>query len=161
MGAHPWRQQMETQPLTPSLGWLQPGSWRQEPSTGAVTTRHPQLCPAFPADAPFRSPATAMEPSTGPAEPQTAWKALGRQLPAEPQATSSDQPQCSFVLAEPGGLMEHGVREGWSSSLPRTGRSVPAALPRRVSHGGEMVAGSPLPTLPVPPDTEGRDVPAA
>nr|XP_021157063.1 capping protein, Arp2/3 and myosin-I linker protein 2 [Columba livia] len=105
-------------------------------------------------DAPFRSPATAMEPSTGPAEPQTAWKALGRQLPAEPQATSSDQPQCSFVLAEPGGLMEPGVREGWSSSLPRTGRSVPAALPRRVSHGGEMVAGSPLPPLPVPPDTE-------
>ncbi|KAK2530022.1 Rltpr [Columba guinea] len=105
-------------------------------------------------DAPFRSPATALEPSTGPAEPQTAWKALGRQLPAEPQATSSDQPQCSFVLAEPGGLMEPGVREGWSSSLPRTGRSVPAALPRRVSHSGEMVAGSPLPTLPVPPDTE-------
>ncbi|OPJ78061.1 hypothetical protein AV530_015058 [Patagioenas fasciata monilis] len=105
-------------------------------------------------DAPFRSPATTMEPSTGPAEPQTAWKALGRQLPAEPQATSSDQPQWSFIQAEPGGLMEPGIREGWSSSLPRTGRSVPAALPRRVSHGGEMVAGSPLPTLPVPPDTE-------
>ncbi|XP_065497178.1 capping protein, Arp2/3 and myosin-I linker protein 2 [Caloenas nicobarica] len=125
-----------------------------EPSPGAVTTRHPQLCPAFPADAPFRSPASAMEPSTGPAEPWPAWKALGQQLPAEPQATSSDQPQRSFILAEPGGLMEPGVREGWSSSLPRPGRSVPVALPRRVSHGGEVGAGSPLPTLPAPPDTE-------
>ncbi|XP_027759882.1 capping protein, Arp2/3 and myosin-I linker protein 2 [Empidonax traillii] len=102
-------------------------------------------------DAPFRSPAAAMEPS---AEPRPAWKALGRQLPAEPLGTSSDQPRHSFILPEPSGLLEPGGREGWSSSLPRLGRNVPAALPRRVSHGGEVGAGSPLPTLPAPPDTE-------
>ncbi|XP_075016990.1 capping protein, Arp2/3 and myosin-I linker protein 2 [Calonectris borealis] len=105
-------------------------------------------------DAPFRSPATAMEPSAGPAEPRPTWKALGRQLPAEPQGTGSDQPWRSFLLAEPSGLPEPGGREGWSSSLPRPGRSAPAALPRRVSHGGEAGAGSPLPTLPAPPDTD-------
>ncbi|NXB67350.1 CARL2 protein, partial [Struthidea cinerea] len=98
-------------------------------------------------DAPFRSPAATMEPS---AESQPAWKALGRQLPAEPPATSSDQPRRSFTLAEPSGLPEPGGREGWSSSLPRLGRNVPAALPRRVSHGGEVGAG----TLPTPPNTE-------
>ncbi|KAF1668763.1 Capping protein, Arp2/3 and myosin-I linker protein 2, partial [Aptenodytes patagonicus] len=70
-------------------------------------------------------------PSAGLAEPRPAWKALGRQLPSEPQGTSSDQPRCSFVLAEPSGLPEPGGREGWSSSLPRLGRNVPAALPRR------------------------------
>ncbi|KAF1544476.1 Capping protein, Arp2/3 and myosin-I linker protein 2, partial [Eudyptula albosignata] len=105
-------------------------------------------------DAPFRSPAAAMEPSAGLAESRPAWKALGRQLPSEPQGTSSDQPQRSFVLAEPSGLPEPGGREGWSSSLPRLGRSMPAALPRRVSHGGELGAGSPQPTLSTPPDTE-------
>ncbi|XP_063190145.1 capping protein, Arp2/3 and myosin-I linker protein 2 [Chroicocephalus ridibundus] len=98
-------------------------------------------------DAPFRSPAAAVEP-------RPAWKALGRQLTAEPQATTSDQPRRSFLLAEPGGPTEPGVREGWSSSLPRPGRSAPATLPRRVSHGGEVGAASPLPTLPAPPDTE-------
>ncbi|NXE42107.1 CARL2 protein, partial [Ptilorrhoa leucosticta] len=61
-------------------------------------------------------PAATMEPST---EPRPAWKALGRQLPAEPPATSSDQPRHSFTLAEPSGLPEPGGREGWSSSLPR------------------------------------------
>ncbi|XP_005526471.1 PREDICTED: leucine-rich repeat-containing protein 16C [Pseudopodoces humilis] len=101
-------------------------------------------------DAPFRSPAARTEPG---AEPRPAWKALGRQLPAEPPATSSDQPQRSFTLAEPSGLPEPGGREGWSSSLPRLGRNVPAALPRRVSHGGEVGAGT-LPTLPTPPNTE-------
>ncbi|XP_038004241.1 capping protein, Arp2/3 and myosin-I linker protein 2 isoform X2 [Motacilla alba alba] len=101
-------------------------------------------------DAPFRSPAARTEPS---AEPRPAWKALGRQLPAEPPATSSDQPRRSFTLAEPGGLPEPGGREGWSSSLPRLGRNVPVALPRRVSHGGEVGAGT-LPTLPTPPNTE-------
>ncbi|KAK1194827.1 CARL2 protein, partial [Pygoscelis papua] len=105
-------------------------------------------------DAPFRSPAAATEPSASLAEPRPAWKALGRQLPSEPQGTSSDQPRRSFVLAEPSGLPEPGGREGWSSSLPRLGRSVPAALPRRVSHGGELGAGSPQPTLSTPPDTE-------
>ncbi|NXV49809.1 CARL2 protein, partial [Uria aalge] len=82
-------------------------------------------------DAPFRSPAPAMEP-------RPAWKALGRQLTAELQATSSDQPRRSFPLAEPSGPTEPGGWEGWSSSLPRPGRSVPATLPRRVSHGGEV-----------------------
>ncbi|NXE27765.1 CARL2 protein, partial [Ardeotis kori] len=72
------------------------------------------------------------------AEARPAWKALGRQLPTEPQGTSSDQPRRSFVLAEPSGLLEPGGREGWSSSLPRPGRSTPTALPRRVSHGGEV-----------------------
>ncbi|NXN68162.1 CARL2 protein, partial [Himantopus himantopus] len=82
-------------------------------------------------DAPFRSPAAAMEP-------RPAWKVLGRQLTAEPPGTTSDQPRCSFILAEPSGLPEPGSREGWSSSLPRPGRNAPATLPRRVSHGGEV-----------------------
>ncbi|KAM6300523.1 LOW QUALITY PROTEIN: capping protein, Arp2/3 and myosin-I linker protein 2 [Aegotheles albertisi] len=103
-------------------------------------------------DAPFRSPATTTEPSAGLAEPRPAWRALGRHLPTEPLAT--DQLRRSFLLAEPSGLPEPGGREGWSSSLPRPGRSVPAALPRRVSHGGEPSATSPLPTLPTPPDAE-------
>ncbi|XP_068267612.1 LOW QUALITY PROTEIN: capping protein, Arp2/3 and myosin-I linker protein 2 [Nyctibius grandis] len=98
-------------------------------------------------DAPFRSPAAAMEPSTGLDEPRPTWQAVGRQLPAEPWGTSSDQPRRSFGLAEPV------TREGWSSSLPRPGRTAPAG-PRRVSHGGEGGAGSPLPTLPTPPDAE-------
>ncbi|XP_074958225.1 capping protein, Arp2/3 and myosin-I linker protein 2 [Phalacrocorax aristotelis] len=102
-------------------------------------------------DPPFRSPATAMEPRTYLADPWPAWKALGRQLPAEPQGTSSNQPRRSFILAEPSGLPEPGGREDWSSSLPRPGRNTPAVLPRRVSHSGEVGAGSPLHT---PPDTE-------
>ncbi|NWT73318.1 CARL2 protein, partial [Prunella himalayana] len=53
------------------------------------------------------------------AEPRPAWRALGRQLPAEAPATSSEQPRRSFTLAEPSGLPEPGGREGWSSSLPR------------------------------------------
>ncbi|NWX50140.1 CARL2 protein, partial [Steatornis caripensis] len=71
-------------------------------------------------------------PSADLAEPRPAWKALGRQLPTEPQGTSSDQPRCSFVVVEPSGLLEPGGREGWSSSLPRPGRSAPhisAAFP--------------------------------
>ncbi|NWT62633.1 CARL2 protein, partial [Erythrocercus mccallii] len=101
-------------------------------------------------DAPFRSLGARTEPST---EPRPAWKALGRQLPAEPLATSSEQPRRSFTLAEPSALLEPGGREGWSSSLPRLGRNVPGALPRRVSHGGEVGAGT-QPTLPTPPHTE-------
>ncbi|KAM9268865.1 LOW QUALITY PROTEIN: capping protein, Arp2/3 and myosin-I linker protein 2 [Cariama cristata] len=99
-------------------------------------------------DAPCRSPAAVMEPSTGPAEPLPAWKAVGRQLPAEPQGTGSDKALCSFVPAEPSGLLEPGGRESWSSSLPRPGRSVPVVMPRRVSHSGEASASSPLATLP-------------
>ncbi|NXM59173.1 CARL2 protein, partial [Illadopsis cleaveri] len=83
------------------------------------------------------STAARTEPS---AEPRPAWKALGRQLPAEPPATSSDQPRRSFTLAEPSGLPEPGGREGWSSSLPRLGRNVPVALPRRVSHDSRLMA---------------------
>ncbi|NXR52510.1 CARL2 protein, partial [Hippolais icterina] len=83
------------------------------------------------------STATRTEPS---AEPQPAWKALGRQLPTEPLATSSDQSRRSFTLAEPSGLPEPGGREGWSSSLPRLGRNVPVALPRRVSHDNRLMA---------------------
>ncbi|NWY64774.1 CARL2 protein, partial [Erithacus rubecula] len=61
---------------------------------------------------------TVTEPS---AEPRPAWRALGRQLPAEPAASSSEQPltRRSLTLAEPSALPEPGGREGWSSSLPR------------------------------------------
>ncbi|XP_061863544.1 capping protein, Arp2/3 and myosin-I linker protein 2 [Colius striatus] len=79
-------------------------------------------------------------PSRSPAEPRPGWRAPGRQPPAEPQG--SEQPPRSCLPGEPAG------REGWSSSLPRPGRSPAAAVPRRVSHGGEAGAGSPLPLLP-------------
>ncbi|XP_065519533.1 capping protein, Arp2/3 and myosin-I linker protein 2 isoform X2 [Lathamus discolor] len=95
-------------------------------------------------DTPFRSPAAT-------AEPQPAWRSLGKLLSPEQQGASSQQPRHSFVPADPSMVPEPGPREGWSSSLPRLGRSVPVALPRRVSHGGEPRASSPLPT---PPDTE-------
>ncbi|XP_062477151.1 capping protein, Arp2/3 and myosin-I linker protein 2 isoform X1 [Pezoporus occidentalis] len=95
-------------------------------------------------DTPFHSPAAVVEP-------QPAWRPLGKLLPAEPQGTSSQQPRHSFILADLSTVPELGPREGWSSSLPRLGRSVPVALPRRVSHGGEAGASSHLPT---PPDTE-------
>ncbi|NXL62894.1 CARL2 protein, partial [Chordeiles acutipennis] len=55
--------------------------------------------------------------------PRPAWRALGRQLPTEPQATSS------FLLPETSGLVEPGGREGWSSSLPRASRTTPARCP--------------------------------
>ncbi|NXU58682.1 CARL2 protein, partial [Turnix velox] len=96
-------------------------------------------------DTPFRSPTTAPEL-------RPAWKVLGRQLTmAEPPAPSTEQPRRSFLLPEPSGTADPGCREGWSSSLPRPGRNTAAPLPRRVSHGGEVGAASPLPT---PPDTE-------
>ncbi|XP_061301474.1 capping protein, Arp2/3 and myosin-I linker protein 2 isoform X2 [Pezoporus flaviventris] len=95
-------------------------------------------------DTPFHSPAAVVEP-------QPAWRPLGKLLPTEPQGTSSQQPRHSFILADLSTVPELGPREGWSSSLPRLGRSVPVALPRRVSHGGEAGASSHLPT---PPDTE-------
>ncbi|XP_068022698.1 capping protein, Arp2/3 and myosin-I linker protein 2 [Melanerpes formicivorus] len=99
-------------------------------------------------DASFRSAGTAMEAGTGPAEPRPAWRALGRSLPAEPQGTSCSQLRHSCTLAEPSLLPEPGAQEGWSGSLPRLGRSVPVTVPRRVSHGGELGPGSPLPTPP-------------
>ncbi|XP_051485757.1 capping protein, Arp2/3 and myosin-I linker protein 2 [Apus apus] len=102
-------------------------------------------------DAPFRSPAATTEPSTDLAQPRPAWKALGRQVPTEPPTSGSHPLRHSLLLPEPAGMPEPGGRESWSSSLPRPGRSTPTALPRRVSHGGEAGAGSPLPT---PPDAE-------
>lgn len=132
-------------------------STKSHPLGPLLLSTHCSALPV-PTDAPFRSPAAAMEPSTGSAEPRPTWKALGRQLPTEPQGISSDQPWRSFTLAEPSALPEPGSWEGWSSSLPRPGRSALAALPRRVSHGGEVGAGSPLPALPNP---EGRDARAA
>ncbi|NXW50368.1 CARL2 protein, partial [Nyctiprogne leucopyga] len=90
-----------------------------------------------------RTHSVSTDPGASLAEPRPAWRALGRQLPTEPQATSS-----SFLLPETSGLLEPGGREGWSSSLPRASRTTPAVLPRRVSHGGEVGASSTLPTLP-------------
>ncbi|NXD74454.1 CARL2 protein, partial [Eolophus roseicapillus] len=96
-------------------------------------------------DAPFRSPATVVEP-------WPVWKSLGKLLPAEAQGTSSHQPWHSFVLADPSMVSEPRAWEGWSSSLPQLGQSMLAALPRRVSHGGELGASSPLPTPPYAED---------
>lgn len=87
-------------------------------------------------------------------EPWLAWKSLGRLLPAELQGTSSHQPWHSFVLSDPSVVLEPKAWEGWSSSLLQLGQNMLAALPCRVSHGGELGARSPLPT---PPYTEGKD----
>uniref|UniRef100_A0A8B9SNZ2 Capping protein regulator and myosin 1 linker 2 n=1 Tax=Anas platyrhynchos TaxID=8839 RepID=A0A8B9SNZ2_ANAPL len=81
------------------------------------------------------------------AEPSPAWKALGRQLNAELPGPSWEQQQqqprrCSAGPEQSG---QPACREAWSSSLPRPGRSAP---PRRVSHGGEPAAGTPLPASP-------------
>ncbi|NXN14402.1 CARL2 protein, partial [Indicator maculatus] len=80
---------------------------------------------------------TAMEPGPGPAEPRPAWRALGRSLPAEPQGSSSIQQRHSCTLAEHSLLPEPGARQGWSSSLPRLGRSVPL-LPAAVAENHLM-----------------------
>ncbi|NXX40449.1 CARL2 protein, partial [Tricholaema leucomelas] len=70
-------------------------------------------------------------PGIGPAEPRPSWRALGRSLLTEPQAaTSSERHSCA--LGEPSRLPQPSAREGWSSSLPRLGRSVPL-LPAAVS----------------------------
>ncbi|KFP81566.1 Leucine-rich repeat-containing protein 16C, partial [Acanthisitta chloris] len=94
------------------------------------------------------STAATTEPST---EPRPAWKALGRQLPAEPPGTSSDQPQHSLILAEPSGAwLEPGGQEGWSSSLPRLRQD--AAGEPSTQHWGlpgcQGAAGSPQWDLP-------------
>ncbi|NXK56620.1 CARL2 protein, partial [Chauna torquata] len=87
----------------------------------------------FPADASLRSTV----------EPSPAWKALGRQLNAELMGPSWEQPRrCSAGPEQSGQPV---CREGWSSSLPRPGRSAPL---RRVSHGEEPAAGTPLPASP-------------
>lgn len=87
----------------------------------------------FPADVALRSAA----------EPSPAWKALGRQLNAELMGPSWEQPRRCSAGPEQSG--QPACREAWSSSLPRPGRSAP---PRRISHGGEPAAGTPLPTSP-------------
>lgn len=87
----------------------------------------------FPADVALR----------GAAEPSPAWKALGRQLNAELTGPSWEQPRRCSAGPEQSG--QPACREAWSSSLPRPGRSAP---PRRISHGGEPAAGTPLPTSP-------------
>ncbi|NXR14790.1 CARL2 protein, partial [Semnornis frantzii] len=102
-------------------------------------------------DAPFRSPRTVIEPGTGPAEYRPSWRSLGRSLPADQQRASSSELRHSCYPVDLSGLPEPSAREGWSSSLPRLGRSMPMTVPRRVSHGGEEGSGSPLPT---PSNTE-------
>lgn len=92
------------------------------------------VAPLFPADVALRSAA----------EPSPAWKALGRQLNAElPGPSWEQQPRRCSAGPEQSG--QPACREAWSSSLPRPGRSAP---PRRVSHGGEPAAGTPLPASP-------------
>uniref|UniRef100_A0A8C4KJ16 Capping protein regulator and myosin 1 linker 2 n=1 Tax=Dromaius novaehollandiae TaxID=8790 RepID=A0A8C4KJ16_DRONO len=100
------------------------------------------------------SPANMVEPSVGPAAPRPAWKALGKQLNAELKGKSSDLPRRSLPIPEQSGQLEPTGREGWSSSLPRLGRSTPTALLRRVSHGGEPGTSTAPPNLPAPPDAE-------
>uniref|UniRef100_A0A8C4KB72 Capping protein regulator and myosin 1 linker 2 n=1 Tax=Dromaius novaehollandiae TaxID=8790 RepID=A0A8C4KB72_DRONO len=105
------------------------------------------------------SPANMVEPSVGPAAPRPAWKALGKQLNAELKGKSSDLPRRSLPIPEQSGQLEPTGREGWSSSLPRLGRSTPTALLRRVSHGGEPGTSTAPPNLPAPPDAEDVMIP--
>ncbi|NXP76254.1 CARL2 protein, partial [Ramphastos sulfuratus] len=68
------------------------------------------------------------KPGTGPADSRPSWRSLGRSLPAEPQGASSSELRHSCAPVEPSRLPEPSAREGWSSSLPRLGRSVPMTL---------------------------------
>ncbi|XP_037733355.1 capping protein, Arp2/3 and myosin-I linker protein 2 isoform X1 [Chelonia mydas] len=89
-----------------------------------------------PADAAGRA---AAEPSRGPSDVRLSWKALGKQLNAELKGKCSElhsSPRRSFVIQEQSSPTEQQVRESWSSSLPRTGRSTPAPAPRRTSNAG-------------------------
>ncbi|XP_074974351.1 capping protein, Arp2/3 and myosin-I linker protein 2 isoform X3 [Caretta caretta] len=89
-----------------------------------------------PADAAGRA---AAEPSRGPSDVRLSWKALGKQLNAELKGKCSElhsSPRRSFVVQEQSSPTEQQVRESWSSSLPRTGRSTPAPAPRRTSNAG-------------------------
>lgn len=117
----------------PTLRASQP--WSRNP--GSPLWGLGDVAPLFPADVALRSAA----------EPSPAWKALGRQLNAELPGPSWEQQQqqprrCSAGPEQSG---QPACREAWSSSLPRPGRSAP---PRRVSHGGEPAAGTPLPASP-------------
>ncbi|XP_043351322.1 capping protein, Arp2/3 and myosin-I linker protein 2 isoform X2 [Dermochelys coriacea] len=89
-----------------------------------------------PADAAGRA---AVESSRGPSDVRLSWKALGKQLNAELKGKCSElhsSPRRSFVVQEQSSPTEQQVRESWSSSLPRTGRSTPAPAPRRISNAG-------------------------
>ncbi|XP_026574906.1 capping protein, Arp2/3 and myosin-I linker protein 2-like [Pseudonaja textilis] len=81
------------------------------------------------------------EPSGGSFEGRLSWKVLGKQLNAEFKGKCSElspSPRRGFAGQEPAGLREQKGREGWSSSLPRTGRSTAAPLLlRRTSNAGE------------------------
>ncbi|KAM9122103.1 capping protein, Arp2/3 and myosin-I linker protein 2 isoform 2-T2 [Pangshura tecta] len=89
-----------------------------------------------PADAVGRA---AAEPSRGPSDVRLSWKALGKQLNAELKGKCSElhsSPRRSFVLQEQSSPTEQQVRESWSSTVPRPGRSTPAPAPRRISNAG-------------------------
>ncbi|XP_025936760.1 capping protein, Arp2/3 and myosin-I linker protein 2 isoform X2 [Apteryx rowi] len=100
------------------------------------------------------SPDNMVEPGIGSAAPRPAWKALGKQLNSELKGKSSDLPRSSLPIPEQSGQPELTGREGWSSSLPRLGRSTPTALLRRVSHCGEPGTSTIPLSLPAPPDAE-------
>ncbi|XP_074865217.1 capping protein, Arp2/3 and myosin-I linker protein 2 [Carettochelys insculpta] len=74
----------------------------------------------------------AAVPSHGPSEGWLSWKALGKQLNAELRGKRTEgrsPPRRSRQSSPP----EQQVRESWSSSLPRPGRSTPSPAPRRPS----------------------------
>ncbi|XP_074917416.1 capping protein, Arp2/3 and myosin-I linker protein 2 isoform X1 [Chelonoidis abingdonii] len=74
-----------------------------------------------------------------PSDVWLSWKALGKQLNAELKGKCSElhsSPRRSFVVQEQSSPTEQQVRESWSSSLPKPGRSTPAPVPRRISNAG-------------------------
>ncbi|XP_061450461.1 capping protein, Arp2/3 and myosin-I linker protein 2 isoform X2 [Rhineura floridana] len=91
-----------------------------------------------PADAAGR---TGTESSGGSNERRLSWKALGKQLNAELKGKCSElssSPRRAFAIQEPASPREQKVKESWSSSLPRIGRSTAGPLPvRRTSNAGE------------------------
>nr|XP_013798160.1 PREDICTED: leucine-rich repeat-containing protein 16C [Apteryx mantelli mantelli] len=149
--------QKPTHALCPVGGCRLRPSTLELPDSGGETLHagYPRLCPAFPTDTSLRSsPDNMVEPGIGPAAPRPAWKALGKQLNSELKGKSSDLPRSSLPIPEQSGQPELTGREGWSSSLPRLGRSTPTALLRRVSHCGEPGTSTIPLSLPAPPDAE-------
>lgn len=144
MGAQPWRRQMETQPLTPSLGWLDPGAKSHPlglspPGTHSSALPSLQMHPSA-AQPPPWSPAPA-QPS--PRQPGKPWDGSCRLSRRQPALTSLNAPSSWPSLV---GLWSLGSgRAGAAACRGRGGAC------QQLCHGGSATVGRWLLAAPCPP----------